>query len=233
MTSLETCSRRSLPSRSSVSLNRRPWRSARPRLSRWARRPRVKAAQAFRPPTASATIAYTIAKLDQLIRARGLALDFDQVWKAQTIPSALASVLLDIAQTIRPAVTQPGSSVANVTEWAKKQACWARVQDVPFELPETMEVMLLDPQSRKAAVSDARKTQKMDNGIEAQSRVVQLGPDHWAAAAQFAAGRKLLTPADHSLFRVAARPGSFPTEKQSIRLMSVLDNLEAEGFQKS
>ncbi len=178
-------------------------------------------------------VAYTIAKLDQLIRARGLALDFDQVWKAQTIPSALASVLLDIAQTIRPAVTQPGSSVANVTEWAKKQACWARVQDVPFELPETMEVMLLDPQSRKAAVSDARKTQKMDNGIEAQSRVVQLGPDHWAAAAQFAAGRKLLTPADHSLFRVAARPGSFPTEKQSIRLMSVLDNLEAEGFQKS
>ncbi|KAK0359132.1 hypothetical protein LTR94_032518, partial [Friedmanniomyces endolithicus] len=74
-------------------------------------------------------VAYTIAKLDQLIRARGLALDFDQVWKAQTIPSALASVLLDIAQTIRPAVTQPGSSVANVTEWAKKQACWARVQD--------------------------------------------------------------------------------------------------------
>lgn len=177
-------------------------------------------------------VAYTIAKLDQLIKARECVLDFDAIWKAQAIPFELARTMLDIAATIRSAVTQPGSTVANVTEWAKKQACWARVQDVAFALPEDIEGLLLDRHAKRAVAKDAKKAQKMDNGIEAQARVLQLGPALWKSAALFAAKHKLLSLSDHSLLAVAGKPGSFPNEKQSLRLVAALGELEERGFQK-
>ena len=69
----------------------------------------------------------------------------------------------------------------------------------------------------------------MDNGIEAQARVLKLGPSMWSRAGSYAAQRKMLSPADHSLISLAARR-AIPTEKQSLRLVEALAELEADGF---
>ncbi|OYX55759.1 MAG: AIPR protein [Brevundimonas subvibrioides] len=174
-------------------------------------------------------VAYTIAKFDDLLKSGGLALNFDMIWKEQALPSVLARTLVDLAEVVRPAIVQPDSTVANISEWAKKSACWSRVQALSFELPEELDVVLLDRQAKKAVAKDAKAVQKMDNGIEAQARVMKLGPSVWSRAGAYAAQRKLLSPADHSLIGLAARR-AIPTEKQSIRLVEALGELEADGF---
>src|SRR5690606_920912 len=118
---------------------------------------------------------------------------------------------------------------ANISEWAKKSACWSRVQSIPFDLPEELDLLLLDPQAKKAVAKDAKAVQKMDNGIEAPARVLQLGTSMWSRAGAYAVQRKMLSPADHSLIRLATR-GAIPTEKQSLRLVAALSELEADGF---
>lgn len=174
-------------------------------------------------------VAYTIAKFDHLLKAKGLTLDFDAVWKEQAMPTVLARTLVRLAEVVRPAIVHPDSTVANISEWAKKSACWTRVQAIPFDLPEELNLVLLDPQAKKTVTKDAKAVQKMDNGIEAQARVMKLGPSMWSRAGSYAAQRKMLSPADHSLISLAARR-AIPTEKQSLRLVEALAELEADGF---
>ena len=175
-------------------------------------------------------VAYTIAKFDDLLKARRLALDFDAIWKEQAIPPSLARTLAKLAEVVRPAIVQPDSTVANISEWAKKSACWSRVQALPFELPDELDFLLLDPQAKKAVSKDAKAAQKRDNGIDAQARVLKLGNSMWSRAGSYAAKRKLLSPTDHSLIGLAAKRGTIPTEKQSLRLVEALLELEADGF---
>jgi hypothetical protein len=174
-------------------------------------------------------VAYTISKFDHLLKAKGLTLDFDAVWKEQAMPPVLARTLVKLAEVVRPAIIHPDSTVANISEWAKKSACWSRVQALPFDLSEELDQVLLDPQARKKGKKDAKDLQQIDNGIEAQSRVLALGSSMWSRAGSYAAQRKMLSPADHSLIGLAARR-AIPTDKQSRRLLEALAELEADGF---
>lgn len=175
-------------------------------------------------------VAYTIAKFDHLLKARGLTLDFDAIWKEQALPPVLARTLVRVAEVVRPAIVQPDSTVANISEWAKKSACWSRVQAIPFDLPEELDVVLLNPQAKRSVVKEAKNVQRMDNGIEAQARVLKLGNSMWSRAGAYAAQRKLLSPTDHSLISLAAKRGAIPTERQSLRLVDALAELETDGF---
>lgn len=175
-------------------------------------------------------VAYTIAKFDHLLKARGLTLDFDAIWKEQALPPVLARTLVRLAEVVRPAIVQPDSTVANISEWAKKSACWSRVQAIPFDLAEELDAVLLDRQAKRSVAKEAKTVQRMDNGIEAQARVLKLGNSMWSRAGAYAAQRKLLSPTDHSLISLAAKRGAIPTERQSLRLVDALAELETDGF---
>jgi hypothetical protein len=69
----------------------------------------------------------------------------------------------------------------------------------------------------------------MDNGIEAQTRVLKLGASVWSRAGIYAAQHRMLSPADHSLISLVARR-AIPNEKQSLRLVEALAELERDGF---
>lgn len=175
-------------------------------------------------------VAYTLAKFDQLLKAKGLGLDYDAIWKEQAIPPVLARTLLHIAGAVRPAIINPDSTVANISEWAKKSACWSRVKNVEFELPKELDRLLLDPSAKRSVVREAKATQQMDNGIKAQAEVLKTPPTTWSKALSHARSRRLLSGTDHSLLQLAARPGFLPSEKQAVRLVKALRELQADGL---
>lgn len=175
-------------------------------------------------------VAYTIAKFDHMLRAANLTLDFEAVWKAQVLPADLARALIDVAEAVLPVVTRPDPGIANVTEWAKKQACWARVQTVDIELSHLLGDLLIDPSSRKAAKKEAKQVQKLDNGIEAQTRVFELGTNTWKLAGEFASSRKVLGFKEHQLLSRASKPSMILSDKECILLLECLTTLEREGF---
>ena len=121
-----------------------------------------------------------------------------------------------------------------MTEWAKNQACWERVcvTVVNWMAPCRFWDELISTEERqRGGTRSARREQRELNGIEAQIAVVKAGPGFWENALVWGTERRLLTPTEEGVLRVAVnRTGKTPTEKQCVRAVEALRKLQAEGY---
>lgn len=69
-------------------------------------------------------VTYAIARLSHEFRRH---LDVVAIWKEQSIPELLVNALKVIIPGVRDVIVSPPSSHRNVTEWCKKDDCWAAV----------------------------------------------------------------------------------------------------------
>ena len=175
-------------------------------------------------------VAYAVSKLAQLLRSRGAVLDFEAVWKAQECPAPLRRALVTTARAANDVLANPPAGMRNVTEWAKKTGCWERLAGIAVTLPE-LDSVLLDTTERKLRQRGAVKEQRVLNGIEAQIRVVNTGPEYWRRLAAWGTERKLISEMERDILNVAARvPDLVPSEKQCAKALETLAKLEAQGW---
>ena len=77
----------------------------------------------------------------------------------------------------------------------------------------------------------ARKTQKIDNGIEAQKKVLEIAGPKWQSLLQRAQEKGLLSAKETGILQTAAQiPKKIPSEKQSMVLIDLLEKVEQEGI---
>lgn len=135
------------------------------------------------------------------------------------------------AEAVHEVLVSPPVGISNVTEWAKKQACWSRVSAIHIEWPSNFLSDLTSIEERRDSERRARRDQRGLNGIEAQIAVVRAGPGLWDEALAWGSARRLLTSTDVGILRIAAnRRGKTPTEKQAVRAVETLRRLQLEGF---
>lgn len=175
-------------------------------------------------------VAYAIAKLAHEVSAIKRSVDFQAIWRQQSISKAMETALAQIAHEVCGVLTSPPDGIRNVTEWAKKQACWEQVRVLDTPLPRELMQELLAPDERREQKREARSDQKSLNGIEAQTFVVQSGGEYWSRLHQEASEKKLLSEVEDGVLRVAAGlPRRIPTEKQCIKLAALHARLIEEG----
>lgn len=177
-------------------------------------------------------VAYAIAKLGHDVERRGLAVNFDRVWRKQGISAGLEEALIVSAKAVHDVIVNPDAGTRNVTEWAKQQACWSRVRALKVEWPQRWLDELMTGSEQRDAAKGAVKIQKELNGIEAQMAVVKAGADIWQSIREWGASRHLLSETEADILAVAASmPSKVPTDKQSIRTIDILKKLHSEGCQ--
>ncbi len=179
-------------------------------------------------------VAYAIASLGEVCRRHAKSIDFGRIWNAQAVPASLKEALVVAAVFVNEDITRPPAGISNISEWAKKDACWTRVQgrldDLEADLPEAFWDDLISAEEGKAEKRDAKKTQKIDNGIDAQKQVFEVPPQRWAHILQEGTKRRFLTPKEMGILKIAEQmPARIPTEKQSAVLVEVLAKASAEG----
>lgn len=176
-------------------------------------------------------VAYAISKLANDVEARSKFVDFDGVWREQKISEAMIEALTVVSSRVHSVITDPISGVSNITEWAKHQACWARVKALKFDLPAVFIAELIDRDEEKDQKRSAIKEQRVLNGIEAQARVVKLGATFWRGILDWGLERSLLSEFERGILQVAASiPHKLPSEKQSIKAVEILGRLKVEGL---
>lgn len=180
-------------------------------------------------------VAYTLAVLSEICKGRNRSVDYARIWNDQAVPPALTEAIRSVARLVNNDLTSPPLGISNISEWAKKEACWTRIKGnfSTFEaaLPSAFEDVLVSTEEVKAEKKDARKTQKLDNGINDQMRVIEVGADGWSRILQEGTRKNLFTPKELEALRVAAKiPSRIPNERQSAVLMEVLDKVAAEGI---
>jgi len=176
-------------------------------------------------------VAYAIAKLAHDVGETGGSVNFDAIWRAQGVSSNLRNALTLSSEHVKDVIVDPpAGTVKNVTEWAKRQACWSRVAAVNIDWPAGWVDELLDSSEQKSLARNAVKEQRMLNGIEAQTAVVRSGPEVWRGLQRWGAEKRLLSQKEIEILEVAASmPHKLPTEKQCLFVLKTLTKLRAEG----
>ena len=81
-------------------------------------------------------VTYTLAAFSRAISAdsRGLALDVRSIWGSDGPSPSIERQLAEIAESCSRCHTDPPAGVKNVTEWAKREACWTAVRSLDMVL---------------------------------------------------------------------------------------------------
>lgn len=158
-------------------------------------------------------------------------IDLDAVWRKQAVSDALARALLVAAEAASKVIVRPPTGVRNMSEWAKKQACWSEVRGLSLTYDGDFEAALIDPNDARAEVRQARSNRSLMSGVDAQIKVTNAGGAFWGEVLNWGRTKRKLTPSEaKALEACASLPRRIPNEVQCQQAVVVLDRLKDEGF---
>lgn len=180
-------------------------------------------------------IYYAIAKMFAMIeeQGKGHQFNFKAVWQKQAISKAIEDQLIDIIYEVYKILTDENRGVQNVTEWAKRSACWAKVKEHYIELSASLKKELVDPYIVEIETKSAKREQKSINKLQAPLEVANYGQSSWNELLLWGKTNRLLSPVEEDFLHVAVNMNKrFPTDKQCVRILEVRERLRTEGYGK-
>lgn len=180
-------------------------------------------------------VAYAIAVINECCQRVSKSLDFNAIWDSQALPDALTNALVLAAKFVNDDIVAPPQGISNISEWCKKDGCWLRlldgIDDFQKCLDEAFWSGLVSEEALAAQAKSAKKTQKIDNGIDAQKRVFEIPAQKWAQIRDFGQTKRLFSPKETGVVNLACQiPSKIPSEKQCQVLLEVLDKVQSEGM---
>ena len=175
---------------------------------------------------------YTVAWVVNQVRSeRDSEIDLRQVWARQSVPEALAQVLADAGPLVAAVIKDAPESVRNISEYAKRQACWTAVQnEMAMRLPTNIESCLIDRGETKLIRKDDRAVKKIDDEIELDVLLLKLAP-HMQEIRDAANRNSLLSPTgDRAMNKLSSgRLNLTKSEKKVMReMLAKLDDVGVE-----
>ncbi len=180
-------------------------------------------------------VAYTLAVLGEIVKRRNASLDFQRIWNAQGVDARLVKALEIISSAINEDIIHPPQGISNISEWAKKDGCWTRllgkVDDIAGSLPDEFYTSLVSLDDNKQLTRTAKQTQRIDNGIEAQTQVISIPGKVWLELCRQMTAKRMLTEKEIGIMNAAVQlPGKIPSERQCEILVQLLQRAKQEGI---
>ena len=193
----------------------------------------VKTAEWFNSYKAN-IVAYSLSKLVDTIKKRykDKSINFKAIWQNQNISLALRKQLEKLTKFTHDFLIDDSREVQNVTEWAKRPNCWLRFESIQFPLDvEFVGELVSNSEIIEEKVS-AKKLQKELNLDRAMIELYKIKSAVWINLQKWNVVHKVLSPTESDLIRVATKINAnyFPTEKQCVRILQVLERARDEGF---
>lgn len=179
-------------------------------------------------------VAYSIATINELCNRADKVVDFQRCWSTQGVYEELSEALRKAAKFVSDDISQPPQGISNISEWCKKDSCWDRIQGKIDHLESDISLgffkTLVGINEQRAEQRQAKKTQQIDDGIDAQRKVLEVPAQNWSRIRQVGTEKRFLTEKEVGIIRVAEQiPQKIPSEKQSEILVGVLEKARSEG----
>jgi hypothetical protein len=176
-------------------------------------------------------VTYGIAKLVHDVGERDRVLDLDRVWNEQLVPSGLMACLLAACKGATDVITSSDSEVRNITEWAKKQACWAAVSLIKVDYGGGLDEYLIAVEEAKKVSRDGRREEAIISGIEAQAEVIKLGASFWGRLRDWARPNRKFSLKDDGILKACSlQDRRLPSEKQCVLAIRIMGSARDEGY---
>ena len=168
--------------------------------------------------------------LSSAVRSMGKSVDFLSIWNRQDISPAFECALGQAADVAHKILMNPGVGYRNISEWAKKPACWEEVRKTNVVWDREWISELVSLEEDKELKHESSLDQKELHGIEAQSLVVEVGADFWKKVLSWCVKEEECTEKERGIMRYAAAiPSKIPSDKQSIILVETMERLKKTG----
>lgn len=176
-------------------------------------------------------VTYAIAKLVNDAKSLGMVIDLDLIWKIQSVPEDLKASILLSGELAQKVITTPPEGIKNYSEWAKKLLCWQMLAESKLPLSDGFRRVIISSEFADENVREVNAEEALDNSINVEVEVYNLGAKFWSDAKDWAKERGMLTPRENSIIEIcAAIPRKMPSSKQCGIAFEALKKLQAEGF---
>lgn len=176
-------------------------------------------------------VTYTLAFLSYKTAQR---VDLEQIWKTQSLSSALEHEIVQISRVVHNVIVNPPGG-ANISEWCKKEKCWQTLRDYNYEISDSLQRELL------SVTKPTVKSSPLITGINAVTEeeqklineVASIPAETWFALSKWAKETKNFQPWQRSLlFSVGTLVGrgQKPSVKQAFHAMKTYKEAQEKGF---
>ena len=128
-------------------------------------------------------VTYTIGWLAEHLKKQNRRFDFDLVWKRQEVPDELKQGLEQLAPKVAALLKSPPDGTSNISEYAKRPACWKRISEAALEFDDAVLKAAINVDEAKQRERDAKAEGEIDLEImfdqlvfENMQRIIDLRP---------------------------------------------------------
>lgn len=179
-------------------------------------------------------VTYTVAWLSFLTAQR---IDLDSIWEKQAPSEAVKDALLELSGVVWDHLNHPPPNVRNLSEWAKREACWTTLRDKPHALPRLDRELLAVGLEESYPSERPRDALPLSAEAEAELAAVESKkPEWWFGMARWAAKTGSLRSWERSLafsLGEVLRSGRRPSPKQAHQGARILREALDAGYRHS
>ncbi len=176
---------------------------------------------------ALAKILYTVDKLypDKVVNLRA-------IWQKQALSQAWVKQIEDASYMIYQYLIREDRGVENVTEWAKREACWNGAKELNYCLFSEFVSELESKLVAEVDAKDAKKMQRLSDKLNAMVAVVNYGSDGWSTILKWNGEHRIMTPSEIHQIQLAKNMdgGVISSERKCQKILKILEKCRTEGF---
>lgn len=179
-------------------------------------------------------VAYALSKIFYTIETTqpDMSVSFRNIWTKQDLSEAWVKQIESASFLMYQHLVREDRGIENVTEWAKREACWSSAKQIPYELNadfirELQYKSETDEQKRQAQLD-----QKLANKLSSMIEVVNYGQDNWKQLLDWNTSHRVLSPSEKHLIQLAADldGGLITSDKRCSKVMTILEKCRTEGY---
>lgn len=180
----------------------------------------------YEPGYLANVVTYTVSKLAHQIEQQfpGKELDFKKIWLRQNISDELAEATSSIGYLVRQVLTDDNRPQKNVTQYAKTETCWKKVQEAFVVLPSSLVNDLTD---------NASTTDKSDDERDATERVLSVEKPVYQEILKSLSARNLIDSSENLLLMRTVLHYSgmvSPTTSEAQKILELLTRASDNGL---
>jgi len=177
-------------------------------------------------------VTYTLARLAHDTKGR---IDLNRIWRDQALTPALEEAIAEFSRHVWDHIIHPPGS-GNVTQYCKKEDCWASFLAKDIPLPRSLYEEIAPPLAQAAPSSILEAVPGPVNvKRECVAKVMAIPADTWFEVAAWARDRGQLNEIQRSLvcdIAVQVGYGKEPAPRKAQDALNILEAAERLGFRR-
>lgn len=174
-------------------------------------------------------VIYTLAYISHYLKKNKLDLDYLKIWAIQDISDELKELIVNISEQVNSLLIDdnPSKTTSNVSEWAKKDACWAQILGHSNKLDsyftDAIVKTFISSKKVEEAEEQAALKEKRSNDLASRDKLNAIDKNYWFMFADYLNEHHDLSYTQKGLLRTAQRQTRDFSVKQCYVLNELLD----------